>query len=120
MQLDQWSAELAEALTSYVPAGVTVTDDERDLALPGVWFAPATVRPTFARGSYTVGWTVIVATAATAGPRDAARQLGALASAIVDEFGPAELELVQIAAPNLTPEPIPALRFTITTECEDN
>lgn len=126
MNLAAWSQELADHLASLVnpdhepgtPWPVAVSDDERDLSLPGVWFGITQIRPTLSGTTCTVDWTVIVLASATS-PREAVRQLGALAAPIAAAYQPAQMDALPISAGNLTPEPIPALRFTISTDCED-
>lgn len=118
MNLSAWTDETAALLNA--GDGVTAVSDPRDLSLPGVLVYPSSIEADrLDAGTYTVAWDVIVL-ASDAGTPAALDDLGALASAI-DALA---LELSAwtvdaVTLPNLAATPLPALRATLTTECED-
>lgn len=118
MQLAQWTKDVV-AMLNALPE-VAATADPRDLSLPGVLVYPLEITPDrLDATTYTVTWEVLCL-AQDIGTPSALDDLSDLATAI--ETGGYSLsgwsvESVQLKSHN--PSPLPALRATLTTECED-
>lgn len=116
MHLDQWTKELVAGLAE---AGVHAASDKRNLAVPGVLVSPASIDPLTLGGDvWTVEWDVVLI-ASDSGTDSAVRQLTRLAEKLDEVHRLGRLEAVAIRLPNHSPDGLPALRTTITTECED-
>lgn len=110
--LEKAADETALILTNWGLSNVTT--DPTLLALPGVLLAPTAVESATLGGSLTIEWEVWLIAPDTLTPYT---HLGAMMSAVTD-YMPARFEVQSITLPNLSPDPLPALTFTFTTETE--
>lgn len=109
--LDEAATELAAQLTGW---GVRTVTDPRDLDLPGGWLAPGTIASTLA-GGLAIDWDLYVVAPDSGDPLPA---LGAALDLLRAHLPIDRLDVLSLAVANQSPDPLPALRLTITTEVE--
>lgn len=117
MNLAAWTRELVDGLAA---AGVSAAADKRDVTTPGVLIVPKSIDyPNLGGDVYTVEWDalLIASDPGTLGSLDELTDLLEKLDA-VHHLG--RLEAVTVALPNHNPDGLPALRTTLTTECEDS
>lgn len=116
VNLAQWTEEVVEHLST---AGLAVAADKRNVSVPGalVAFNNATAQA-LGGDVWTVEWDVLLI-ATDAGTAGALRQLQKLANQLEEVTQGDTYTAVMVTLPNHSPDGLPALRTTITTECED-
>lgn len=118
MKLDAWTTDVVAMLNAL--DGVAATADPRDLSLPGVLVYPLEITPDrLDAATYTVTWD-LVALAQDAGTTNALGDLSDLATAVeAGNYALSGWSVESVQLTSLNPAPLPALRATLTTECED-
>lgn len=116
MDLLGWADETAGRLSE--TTGVPIATDERDLRVPGgLLYLDRLEEARLGAGVYDVTWNL--ALMATGPDRQAMTELGRMAGDIAAvEYG-LTWDALTVRYPNLSPDPMPVLQTTITTECED-
>lgn len=101
-----------DVLALFADAGLTAVSDPRNLALPGAWITPSTITPATLAGSWRIEWEVYLVAPDNGDP---IHHLGALLDAARQVAPELTARTLTLTLPNHSPDPLPALTFTIET-----
>lgn len=110
------AAEHFEALT-----GIHVEMDLRDLILPGAWIMPQEIRyDRLDKTTATGVWEVNLIAGPTVDLMDALDEISTMAAKVNDAgLGDGKFETASVTIMNHSPDPIPAMTFTLELEVTD-
>ena len=94
-------------------ADLNAHSDPRDLDPPCVWISPSRITPLTLDGRSCIEWEAYLIAPDTGDPLP---HLEALATKATDALGPLTLTTTAITIANISPDPLPALTFTLETE----
>ena len=102
----------ADVAALFKAEGLHVVTDPRDLALPGAWITPSTISPATLSGTWRVEWEVYLVAPDNGDP---IHHLSGLLEAARKVFPELTARTLTLTLPNHSPDPLPALIFTIET-----